>query len=239
MTITGMSPEIRQAVDAAILSRMSCRAFTAQPVPQSTLAELLQLSSMSPSGTNTQPWKVYVLSGAARDGLVAKVCAAHDAVRDDPARAGEFRCDGDEEVVQVPPEYQARRRANGWGLYGVLGIARGERERMHAQHQRNYRFFDAPVGMMFTVDRGLGRSSLVDFGMFMQTLMVSARARGLHTCPQGAWRHFDRVVMEHLEAPAHERLVCGLALGHADEADVVNRYRPERVPVDEFVVWKS
>ncbi|MFN0185793.1 MAG: nitroreductase [Aquabacterium sp.] len=227
-------------VDAAIGSRMSCRAFTAQAVAPALLAEILDVARWSASGTNSQPWKVYVLLGRARDALVADVCAAHDAVRARPDTAARYRdpadADGAEAEPMVSP-YIERRRANGWGLYGVLGIAKGDRDRMHAQHQRNYRFFDAPVGLMFTISRHLANSSLVDYGMFLQSIMVAARARGLHTCAQGAWRGFAGVVLPHIGAPPDERLVCGMAIGHADEADKVNAYRPTREPAPAFTVW--
>jgi nitroreductase len=224
-------------VDAAITSRMSVRAFTAQPVEKKVLTHLLEVASRSPSGTNTQPWKVYVLQGASRDGLVAKVCAAHDAVRADPALGAQYV-----EAYDYYPEkwvspYIDRRRENGWGLYGLLGIGKGDKEQMHAQHQRNYRFFDAPVGLMFTIDRVLGRGSLVDYGMFMQNIMVAARGHGLSTCPQAAWNGFAKIILPHLGAGPDEMLVCGMALGFADEAAPVNRFHTPRVAVHDFTTW--
>ena len=108
---------------------------------------------------------------------------------------------------------------------------------MHLQHQRNYKFFDAPVGLMFTVDRAMGRGSLLDFGGFMQNIMVAARARGLDTCPQAAWNGFAKIVMPHIGAGDNEMLVCGMALGYADKSDVVNTFHTPRVPVAEFTKW--
>src|SRR5512145_3108755 len=127
------SPVIDAAsVDAAITSRMSARAFLPQPVPRATLDHLLQVASRAPSGTNTQPWKVYVLQGAARDRLVEKVCAAHDAVYADPALADEYREEYDYYPTKWVSPYIDRRRENGWSLYGLLGIAKGEKDKMHA-----------------------------------------------------------------------------------------------------------
>jgi nitroreductase len=224
-------------VDAAITSRMSVRAFTAQPVDKTVLTHLLEVASRSPSGTNTQPWKVYVLQGASRDTLVDKVCAAHDAVRADPALGAQYV-----EAYDYYPEkwvspFIDRRRENGWGLYGLLGIGKGDKDQMHAQHQRNYRFFDAPVGLMFTIDRVLGRGSLVDYGMFMQNIMVAARGHGLSTCPQAAWNGFAKIILPHLGAGPDEMLVCGMALGYADEAAPVNRFHTPRVAVQDFTTW--
>ena len=224
-------------VDAAISSRMATRAFTQTAVSRQTLTDLLQVASRSPSGSNTQPWKVYVLQGASRAALVAQVCAAHDAIRANPALAGDYREEYDYYPEKWVSPYIDRRRENGWGLYGLLGIAKGERDKMHWQHQRNYRFFDAPVGLMFTVDRGLGRGSLLDFGAFLQNIMVAARGRGLHTCPQQAWNMFSSIILPHIGAGANEMLVCGMALGHADENAVVNSFHTPRVPVDDFTRW--
>jgi nitroreductase len=224
-------------VDAAICSRMSARAFSAQPVARQTVHDILQVASRAPSGTNTQPWKVYVLQGERRDSLVQKVCAAHDAVRANPELAVQYREEYDYYPQKWVSPYIDRRRENGWGLYALLGIGKGDRDKMHTQHQRNYRFFDAPVGLMFTVDRVMGRGSLLDYGMFLQSIMVAARARGLHTCPQAAWNGFASIVLPHIGATAEEMLVCGMALGYADGADKVNSFVTPRVPVDEFTHW--
>ncbi|MDP3653723.1 MAG: nitroreductase [Rhodoferax sp.] len=224
-------------VDAAITSRMSARAFTPQPVSRQTIADLLQVASRAPSGTNTQPWKVYVLQGASRDTLCDKVCAAHDAMRANPALAAEYREEYDYYPEKWVSPYIDRRRENGWGLYGLLGIGKGDKDKMHAQHQRNYRFFDAPVGLMFTLDRVMGRGSLLDYGMFLQNIMVGARGHGLHTCPQAAWNGFANIILPHIGAGADEMLVCGMALGYADEGDLVNTFHTPRVPVEEFTHW--
>ncbi len=239
-----MSPEKLPAsdlhvatVDAAITSRMSTRAFTRQAVPHQTLQDILQVASRAPSGTNTQPWKVYVLQGQSRQALVDKVCAAHDALRANPALADVYR-----EAYDYYPEkwvspYIDRRRENGWGLYKLLGIGKGDKDKMHLQHQRNYQFFDAPVGLMFTVDRIMGRGSLLDYGMFLQNIMVAARVRGLHTCPQAAWNGFASIILPHIGAGPDEMLVCGMALGYADTEQPVNSFRTPRVPVSEFTHW--
>ena len=224
-------------VDEAIRTRMSVRAFTSQPVAPEQIRAILDLASRAPSGTNTQPWKVYVLRGASRDGLVAKVCAAHDALRADPALVAEYREEYDYYPEQWVSPYIDRRRENGWGLYGLLGIGKGDKDKMHAQHQRNFRFFDAPVGLMCTVDRVMGRGSLVDYGMFLQNIMLAAREQGLHTCPQAAWNGFAKIILPHIGAGPEEMLVCGMSLGHADASALVNTYYTPRIPVEDYTRW--
>jgi nitroreductase len=224
-------------VDAAITSRMSVRAFTSQPVARQTLTDVLQVASRAPSGTNTQPWKVYILQGASRDSLCAQVCDAHDAIRADPTLAAQYREEYDYYPEKWVRPYIDRRRENGWGLYGLLGIGKADKDKMHLQHQRNYKFFDAPVGLMFTMDRVMGRGSLVDYGMFLQNIMVAARGHGLHTCPQAAWNGFAKIILPHIGASTDEMLVCGMALGYADEAALVNTFHTPRVPVADFTHW--
>ena len=225
------------SVDAAITSRMSTRAFLPDPVPRATIEHLLRLASRAPSGTYTQPWKVYVLQGASRDSLVEKVCAAHDALRADPTLAAEYREEYDYYPEKWVSPYIDRRRENGWSLYGLLGITKGDKDKMHAQHQRNFRLFDAPVGLMFTLDRVMGRGSLVDYGMFLQTIMVAARGHGLHTCPQAAWNGFAKIILPHIGAGDSEMLVCGMALGYADPNEPVNGFHTPREPVESFTTW--
>lgn len=225
------------SVEAAVTGRMSVRAFLPQPVSRELIAHVLQVASRAPSGTNTQPWKVYVLQGHSRDSLVDKVCAAHDAIRDNPALAANYQ----EAYNYYPKEwfspYIDRRRENGWSLYGLLGITKGDKEKMHAQHQRNYQFFDAPVGLMITIDKKMGEGSLLDTGMFLQNIMLLARAHGLGTCPQAAWNNFGSIVMPHIGAGDNELLVCGMSLGYPDPADKVNTFLTPREPATAFTTW--
>ena len=231
--MTQLSPSVAAVVDAAITSRRSVRAFLPEPVPRRVIEEILRVASRAPSGTNTQPWKVYVLTGASKATLTQKIMAAYD----DPAVAATH----EEEYAYYPREwvspYIDRRRKIGWDLYGLLGIARGDKAGMHAQHGRNYRFFDAPVGLMFTIDRVMEQGSWLDYGMFLQSIMIAARARGLDTCPQAAFTQFHRLILEHLGAPASEMLVCGMSLGHADPDAVENRLATERAAVESFTTF--
>jgi nitroreductase len=218
------------AVDQAITSRRSIRAYLPTPVPRQTIEEILAVAARAPSGTNTQPWKVYVLTGAARQRLSASICAAHD----DPAQ----RAQHTEEYAYYPTEWRSpyvdRRRKVGWDLYSLLGIGKADKARMHAQHARNYAFFDAPVGLIFTIDRVMQQGSWLDYGMFLQSVMVAARARGLDTCPQAAFTQFHRIISQELNLPPEEMVVCGLALGHADPKAVENTLVTEREPVAGF-----
>ena len=225
------------SVDAAIESRFSARAFLSRPVLRSDISDILRVASRAASGTNTQPWKVYVLQGASRDALVDKVCSAYDAIAADPVRAKEYVEEYDYYPQKWVSPYIDRRRENGWSLYGLLGITKGDKGRMHAQHRRNFQFFDAPVGLMFTVDRIMGRGSLIDYGMFLQNVMVAARARGLHTCPQAAWNGFAKIIMPHIGASSDEMLVCGMSLGYADESALVNSFHTPREAVSTFTQW--
>ncbi|MCA0324354.1 MAG: nitroreductase [Proteobacteria bacterium] len=225
------------SVDAAIENRFSARAFLPTPVPRQLLENILRVASRAPSGTNAQPWKVYVLQNAKKDELVQKVCEAHDARREHPELDTRYRADYDYYPRHWVEPYLGRRRQNGWSLYGLLGIGKQDKDKMHAQHQRNFRFFDAPVGLIFTLDRVMGQGSLVDYGMFLQSVMVAARARGLHTCPQAAWNNFASIVLPHVGATAEEMLVCGMSLGYADESAPVNSFFTPREPTEGFTHW--
>lgn len=224
----GQAP--RLSADEAISTRRSVRAFLPTPVPRAVVEEILALACRAPSGTNTQPWQVDVMSGGALQRLSAAVLAAYE----DPAERERHT----EEYAYYPREWRSpyieRRRKVGWDLYGLLGIAKDDKARMHAQHGRNYRFFDAPVGLVFSIDRVLQQGSWLDYGMFLQNIMVAARARGLHTCPQAAFTPFHRIIARELAWPAERMLVCCMALGHADPAAVENRLQTEREPVSGF-----
>lgn len=214
------------AVDAAIPSRRSIRAFLDKPVAREDIARILDVAARAPSGTNTQPWKVHVLTGAARERLSSAILAAYA----DPEQAAQHQ----EEYPYYPREwvspYIDRRRKVGWDLYGLLGLTRDDKAGMAAQHGRNFTFFDAPVGMIFTIDRIMEQGSWLDYGMFLQNIMVAARARGLDTCPQAAFTQYHRIIAAELALPANEMVVCGMALGWADPARIENTLETEREP---------
>ncbi len=214
-------------VDAAILSRRSIRAFKPDAVDESVIRHLLEVAARAPSGTNTQPWNAYVVSGAARDRLCARILEAYRS--DEPH---EFEYSYYPTVWRDP--YISRRRKNGWSLYGLLGIEKGDREKMRDQHARNYVFFDAPVGLIFTIDRDLEIGSWLDFGMYLQSFMIAARGHGLDTCAQQAFAQYHKIIHPRLGIPETQMIVCGMALGYADQDAVVNRLVTEREPVEVF-----
>lgn len=224
-------------VDSVITARHSVRAFLDTPVDTQTIKDILTVASRAPSGTNTQPWKVYVVTGDKRAQLIDNIFAAKQAIANDPSLAGKFQ----ETFPYYPTEWISpfidRRRENGWGLYGLLGIQKGDKEKMAAQQDRNFKLFDAPVGLFFTVNKVMGTGSKMDIAMMIQNVMIAAKARGLDTCPQAAFNHFHPVVLETIGAGDDEELVCTVALGYADESDIVNTFITPRVPVDEFAVF--
>lgn len=216
-------------VDEAIRSRKSVRRFLPTPVPAAVVRHILEVAARAPSGNNVQPWRVYVLAGAQRDRLCADIVKA---AQDDPDRH-------QPEYAYYPTSwfepYLDRRRRCGFGLYATLGIARDDQAARERQMLRNYTFFDAPVGLLVTLDRRLNTGSFMDVGMFIQNVMVAARAQGLHTCAQAAFAWFHKVARQHLPMGDNEILLCGIALGHEDLQAPENAFITERASLDEFV----
>jgi nitroreductase len=223
-------------VDAAVQSRHSIRAFLPRPVAPELINEILQLASRAPSGTNLQPWRVHVVTGDARQRLVDSVCAAFDGQVGKPRDENPFVAEYDYYPKEFFGDYLARRRKVGFDLYALLGIGKGDQARMAAQHRRNFEFFDAPVGLIFSIDRRLGKGSWLDYGMFLQNVMLLARARGLDTCPQAAWIDYHSIIEPQLGFAAEEQIVCGMALGYADPDAVENTLVTERAGLDAIVV---
>ena len=220
-------------VDQAILSRRSVRAFLPTPVPHDLVVHMLAAAARAPSGTNMQPWRVHALAGAARD----RFCDAMEL-----AFLGGITDDGAEWDYYPEPlfePYLARRRKVGWDLYGLLGIARGETEKMQAQVVRNLRYFGAPVGLICTMDRGLNIGSWIDYGMFLQNLCTAARARGLDTCPMAVFAEFPKTVRALLNLTENDVIICGFAIGYEDTSAPANQLRTERVPATEFADFRG
>jgi nitroreductase len=220
-------------VDEAITTRRSVRAFLPDSVSRKTIEEILEVSARAPSGTNMQPWKVYIVTGNTKKAL-------SDAILNSGIRAEKIEWD---EYKYYPPRffepYLTRRRAVGYSLYGKLGIGRREIEKMRAQHDRNFLFFDAPVGMIFTIDRRLEQGSWIDYGMFLENIMIAARARGLHTCPQAAFAPYHRQIRPVLGIPDEEIVLCGMALGYEDDSAPENELRTDREPIEDWTVFKD
>ncbi len=218
-------------VDAAIVSRRSIRAFLPDPVSRTTIEEILRVASRAPSGTNTQPWAVHVLTGAALRRLSTAILEVYG----DPQLLAQHTDNYAYYPQKWVEPYLTRRRKVGWDLYSLLGIGRVDKDKIRAQHGRNYTFFDAPVGMIFSIDQVMAQGSWLDFGMFLQNIMVAARARGLDTCPQAAFNQFHAVIREQLGVAADRTIVCGMALGMADMSRIENSLVTEREPIENFV----
>ena len=225
-------PPAAATPEEAILTRRSVRAYLPDPVDEATVRRLLELAARAPSGTNTQPWKVHALAGEAKK----KLCDAIMAVRDEEPMGAPGN--GSPEYDYYPSKwrdpYLARRRKVGWDLYSLLGIEKGDKERMWEHFNRNYRFFDAPVGLIFTIDRDLELGSWLDYGMFVENIMIAARGLGLDTCPQAAWMQYPQTIAEVLDLPEEQMVVCGMAVGYADRSQPEDALVTDREPVDEF-----
>ena len=222
--------EITRIVDEVILERRSVRGFLQTPVRKETVLEIIDVAARAPSGTNTQPWQVIVVTGEKKAALSRELLETTL----DPLRDAEHS----QEYAYYPdkwiPPYIDRRRKVGYDLYGLLGIAKGDKVGMERQFARNYTFFDAPVGIFFTIARVMGQGSWLDYGMFLQNVMIAAKARGIDTCPQAAFCKYHRIIARHLEIPDDHMLVCGMALGYEDQSKIENTLRTERESATSF-----
>ena len=220
-------------VDRAITSRRSVRAFLGKSVPREDIEPILDISSQAPSGANAQPWKVHVLTGEALRSFSELLLARHNATGGPAVQPRPYQYYPEEWVEP----YLGRRRKVGFDMYRLLGIGKGDAARMHAQTGRNYEFFGAPVGLIFAIDKKMPVGSWLDYGLFLQSIMISARGRGLDTCPQAAFIDYADAVAEFIGLRKSEMVVCGMSLGYADPAAVVNGLETDRAPVSTFTVF--
>lgn len=218
-----------EIVDRIIGSRKSIRAFLPTPLVDGALDQILSVAARAPSGGNMQPWHVHVLEGAALRRFVEAACHAYD------FQPEERRTEYEYYPTEFFEPYAARRRKVGWDLYNLLGIERGDKGKMRGQQRKNFEFFGAPTGLIFTIDRRLAQGSWIDHGMFLQNIITAARVRGIDSCPQASWIEYPGVVARELNLPANEMIVCGMALGYADPDAIENRLQTEREPLDAFV----
>ncbi len=214
--------------DEIVRSRRSIRRFLPEPIERDTLLAILDLAARAPSGVNTQPWQVHVLTGASKSALSKAILAEY--AQPTFEHKGEY----DYYPASWVEPYLSRRRHTGFGLYSLLGIEKKDTLQMREQWARNYLFFDAPVGLIFTIDKGLGQGSLIDYGGFLQTLMLAARAQGLHTCVQAAFCEFHPIIKAQLGIPDSQKIVCGMSLGYADPAAPENSLDLPRIPASSF-----
>jgi nitroreductase len=230
--MTSFDPQAFAAVAEAIRSRRSIRRFLPTPVAQEIVAQLLELAARAPSGTNVQPWKVYALAGEARKSLSHAILEQYNQGK----REGRVF---DYYPKEWAEPWLSRRRKVGLGLYSLLGIGKGDKERMHEQTGRNFLFFDAPVGLILTMDQRLGRGMFLDYGIFIGNLITAARARGLDTCVQAAFADYPETVRQHLGLGDHEIILSGIALGYANPDAPENQLVTEREPVANFTDFRG
>lgn len=222
-------------VEKVILERHSVRAFTMQEVSDECLRDILSKASYAPSGTNTQPWNVYVVKGETKRQITAQVVDSVNSIYLGEMSKAQF----------TPPylyysekwfdPFLSRRRENGWAMYGILGIFKGDKLAMHEQQLRNFQFFDAPVGLFFTTHKELEAGAKMAISMLMQNIMLIAKAQGLDTCPQASWNDYHKIIMPILGATEDEVFICGMSLGYADPKSEINTLLTPREPIDHFV----
>lgn len=217
-------------VDEIIRSRRAVRAFRATPVPKALVAEILALARCAPSNSNTQPWCVHVLEGEPKRLFSEALMRSHE--RDDLPASRHF-------PDELPTACKTRQAEFGARYYAALDIDRADTAARYRQTARNYLFFDAPVGLIFTIDERLTRHSWLDYGMFVQTLMIAARAKGLDTCPQVSFVRHEPVIRELLALPQGQTVVCGMSLGYGEPEAKLNCLAMPRDPVEAFTVFRG
>ena len=215
-------------LDAAIRSRKAVRAFRPDPVPRRLLTEILEAARAAPSNYNSQPWRVYVLTGETKRALGAAILRVHDAQTAPPFSPF---------PQPNPPECAARVEDFGRRLYAALGIDRTDTAGRWRQTGRNYLFFDAPIGFIFTIRAAMTRHSWLDCGVLVQTVMLAAQVRGLATCPQVSFVRYQPIVAEQLGLGPDELVTCGMSCGYADAQAAVNAMDMPREPLDGFTRW--
>lgn len=216
----------------AIKSRFSARAYLPRPVARDVVESILDAARWAPSAVNMQPWNVVAVTGATKEKLAeALVAAKKSGVVEKP------------DCVHYPTlweePYKTRRKESGMALYKALGIGKDDHQKRLEAWLRNYSFFEAPAGLLFFIDRGLERGSWLDLGMFIQNVMIAAKAHGLDTCPQASLGEYPQTIRGVLGTPDNMALACGMAIGYADMSAPVNRYRTEREPVEKFMSWRE
>lgn len=220
-------------VSEAVNSRRSMRVFKTDPVPKADIEWIIENATRAASNGNLQPWQLYVTTGKARQRLSAAILKSMD--DGDAGPGGEY----DVYPKEFTPVYDARRKLVGKQLYTLLGVPRGDTAGMQKQFRKNFEFFGAPVGMILCVERRMGGGQWIDSGIFLDQLMLLAREKGLHTCPQAAFSRFPHVLRRELKIPEDQVVICGLALGYADPDDVPNNLITGRAPLKDFVRWFS
>ncbi|KGF26925.1 nitroreductase [Oligella urethralis] len=225
MTELELNPVLKTMVE-----RKSVRQFLADPVSQDDIKTILKAASSAPSGSNIQPWHVQVVSGAKREALAADMMQAFNNKHREEAEYKYY-------PRRLSEPYLTRRRENGWGLYGTLGIQKGDLAAMKAQQVQNFNFFGAPVALFILIDKEMELGSWIDTGTFIQNILLAAESLGLSTCPQGALMHYPSIVHKHLNYPENLKIVCAISIGYEDKNHIVNTFRTPRIELDEFTTF--
>lgn len=215
-----------------LAQRRSVRAFRDTPVPRDRVAEILRAARQAPSGANLQPGGFIALTGQPLEALCDAIAAARAEGRAPVSHYSYF-------PDPMPAALKSRQRAAGFALYEALGVARRDVAGRRAQFDRNYRFFDAPVGIVVTIRADMGKGCFMDLGLSLMALMLAAEDLGLATSGIGALANHGDVVADHLGLPADEIVVCGIALGHADPDDPVNTVRTERMALEDYAAFRG
>ncbi|MCK8464986.1 nitroreductase [Aliiroseovarius sp. S1339] len=221
-----------RSFESLLQSRRSTRAFTTDPVPRAAIERMCRAARRAPSGANLQPGQFHVLSGAPLDRLVTTLHHAQDNGTPASTEYSYF-------PTPMPPELKARQRAAGYALYQALGIGRRDVAGRRAQFARNYAFFDAPVGIVVTIRRDMGKGCFMDLGMSLMSFLLSAEDQGFGATGIGALASYGPVVHSHLNLPDNELVVCGIAVGVADASAPENQFRTERAPLEEFTTFNG
>ncbi|TPE51629.1 nitroreductase [Amaricoccus solimangrovi] len=212
--------------------RRSVRAYLDRPVARESIEEILRLARMAPSGANLQPGTFHVLTGAPLGDLVARLDAALAEGLPETAEYSYF-------PEPMPAPLRARQRAAGYALYRALGIGRRDVEGRRRQFRRNYAFFGAPVGIVVTIDRNMGKGCFMDLGMSLMALLLAAEARGLGATGIGALANYAPTVHRFLDLPEEEMVVCGVALGWPDPGAAENAVRTEREDLPAYASFRG
>ncbi len=217
----------------AIETRRSIRSFTKKKVPKNIIKEILRLGALAPSGSNTQPWNVHVLTGK------KLVSVTKEVKKEFLLKNKSLKLERLNYMEKYREPYLSRRRKVGWDLYKILDIKKGDYKKTMHYHSLNYEFFGAPVGMIFSIEKDLGWMSWLDYGMFIQNICLAARSYNLHTCPQAAWGLVYKKINKLLKINKNFTVHCGLALGYIDNSATVNNLVTERNNINNFTTFLS
>lgn len=213
-------------VQTAIQERRSFRAYLDKPVAEDTLRRIIEVSRFSPSSTNMQPWQVFVLQGEKKKQLDHLLLQAFDAGKTAAPQMSAY-------LKEWFEPYQSRRFNCGTALYEAGGIDRTDKQARTAQARHNFDAFGAPVMLLFAMKQGLNEGSIFDCGMFYQSVMLSALAEGLETCPEASLIAWPEILEDFLGLDENWRFLSGMALGYGDYDHPINQYQTGRAEVDE------